>query len=38
MVGRRPVSDYDGLLKTWQSAVGNQLKSEYNNALSKQKN
>jgi putative aldouronate transport system substrate-binding protein len=36
MLGRRPISDYDGLLKTWQSAVGNQLKSEYNDALAKQ--
>jgi putative aldouronate transport system substrate-binding protein len=36
LLGRRPMSDYDGLLKTWQSAVGNQLKSEYNDALSKQ--
>jgi putative aldouronate transport system substrate-binding protein len=37
MLGRRPMSDYDELLKTWQSAVGNQLKSEYNDALTKQK-
>jgi putative aldouronate transport system substrate-binding protein len=36
MLGRRPMSDYDGLLKTWQSVVGNQLKSEYNDALAKQ--
>lgn len=36
MLGRRPMSDYDGLLKTWQSSVGNQLKNEYNDALAKQ--
>jgi putative aldouronate transport system substrate-binding protein len=37
MLGRRPMSDYDGLLQTWQSAVGNQLKSEYTDALAKLK-
>jgi putative aldouronate transport system substrate-binding protein len=37
MLGRRPMSDYDDLLKTWQSTVGNQLKNEYNDALAKQK-
>jgi putative aldouronate transport system substrate-binding protein len=37
MLGRRPMTDYDGLLKTWQSAVGNQLRSEYNDALANQK-
>ncbi|HEY2595696.1 MAG TPA: hypothetical protein VGK33_17530, partial [Chloroflexota bacterium] len=36
MLGRRPMSDYDGLLQTWQSTVGNQLKSEYNDSLAKQ--
>ena len=37
MLGRREMSEYDGLLKAWQSAVGNQLKSEYSDALAKQK-
>jgi putative aldouronate transport system substrate-binding protein len=37
MLGRRPMSDYDDLLKTWQSAVGHQLRSEYSDALAKQK-
>jgi putative aldouronate transport system substrate-binding protein len=37
MLGRRPMTDYDSLLKTWQSAVGNQLKGEYNDALARQK-
>ena len=37
MLGRRPMSDYDGLLNTWQSAVGNQLRGEYNDALARQR-
>jgi putative aldouronate transport system substrate-binding protein len=36
MLGRRDMSEYDGLLKAWQSAVGNQLKGEYTDALAKQ--
>lgn len=37
MLGRRPMGDYDGLLQTWRSSVGNQLKSEFNEAMEKQK-
>lgn len=36
ITGRRPLSDFDGLVKDWQKAVGNQLKSEYNDELAKQ--
>jgi len=37
LLSRRPLTDYDGLVKAWQAAVGDQLKKEYNDALAKQK-
>ena len=33
MLGRDPMSNYDDLLKSWQSTVGNQIKKEYNDAI-----
>jgi putative aldouronate transport system substrate-binding protein len=32
IAGRRPMSDYDGLLKDWQTAAGNQVRSELQQA------
>ncbi|HEU0169022.1 MAG TPA: hypothetical protein VFS62_14690, partial [Chloroflexota bacterium] len=32
--GSRPMSDYDGLLKDWQNAAGNQMRTEYLQAMS----
>jgi len=33
MAGRRSMSDYDGLVKTWQTAGGEQIRSEFQQAL-----
>ena len=33
MLGRDPMSNYDDLLSSWQSNVGNQIKKEYNDAI-----
>ncbi|HVA26384.1 MAG TPA: hypothetical protein VMW62_18570 [Chloroflexota bacterium] len=33
MVGRQPMSTYDGLVKAWQDSVGNTIKKEYNDAM-----
>jgi putative aldouronate transport system substrate-binding protein len=33
IAGRRPLSDYDGLLKDWQSGGGNQIRTEFEQAL-----
>jgi len=32
IVGRRPMSDYDGLLKDWQNTAGNQVRNELQQA------
>jgi putative aldouronate transport system substrate-binding protein len=32
IAGRRPMSDYDGLLKDWQNAAGNQVRTELQQA------
>lgn len=32
VTGRRPLSDYDGLVKDWLNAVGNTAKTEYQQA------
>lgn len=32
IAGRRPMSDYDGLLKDWQNAAGNQVRGELQQA------
>ena len=37
MVGRRPLSDYDSLLKDWQNNGGNQIRQEYMAQLAKAK-
>jgi putative aldouronate transport system substrate-binding protein len=33
MVGRRPMSDYDAVLKDWQTNAGNQIRTELQQAL-----
>jgi putative aldouronate transport system substrate-binding protein len=33
VVGRRPLSDYDQLVKTWQAAAGEQIRKEYLDAM-----
>jgi len=33
MLGRDPLTNYDDLVKTWQSSVGNKIKQEYNDAM-----
>ena len=37
IVGRRPFSDYDQLVKDWQSSVGDTVKGEFNDAIAKAK-
>jgi putative aldouronate transport system substrate-binding protein len=33
IAGRRPVSDYDGLLRDWQTGGGNQIRTEFERAI-----
>jgi putative aldouronate transport system substrate-binding protein len=33
ILGRNPLSDYDGLVQAWQSTAGNKIKQEYNDAI-----
>jgi putative aldouronate transport system substrate-binding protein len=33
MLGRNPMSDYDQLVKDWQSSAGNKIKQEYNDVM-----
>ena len=33
IVGRRALSDYDQLVKTWQAAAGDQIRKEYLDAM-----
>lgn len=33
MVGRRPMRDYDDVLKEWQTNAGNQIRTELEQAL-----
>ena len=33
IAGRRPLSDYDQIVKAWQTAGGNQIRTEYQQAL-----
>jgi putative aldouronate transport system substrate-binding protein len=35
IVGRRPMSDYDGLVKDWQSNGGEQIRKEYADSIAK---
>jgi hypothetical protein len=37
MAGRRPMSDFDQLVKDWQANGGNQIRSEYTDAISASK-
>lgn len=37
IAGRRPLADYDQLLKDWQAAVGNQIRTELMQALAQAK-
>ena len=37
VTGRRPASDYDGLLSAWKSAGGNTMRSEYEQAFATNK-
>ena len=34
ILGRRPFSDYDGLLRDWRNAAGDQVRKEYLQAMS----
>ena len=29
ILGHRPLSDYDGLVQTWRSSAGDQIRKEY---------
>jgi putative aldouronate transport system substrate-binding protein len=33
IAGRRPLSDYDGLVKDWQTGGGNQIRMEFQQAI-----
>jgi putative aldouronate transport system substrate-binding protein len=33
LLGRRPFSDYDGLVRDWQTAAGDQIRKEYLDAM-----
>ena len=33
MLGRDPMSSYDGLVKNWQNTAGSKIKQEYNDAI-----
>jgi len=33
IAGRRPLSDFDGLVSDWQTSGGNQIRTEFEQAL-----
>ena len=33
IAGRRPFSDYDGLVQAWQAGGGNQIRTEFQQAI-----
>jgi putative aldouronate transport system substrate-binding protein len=33
LLGRKPLSDYDGLVRDWASAAGDQIRQEYTEAM-----